>query len=245
MKSLAAAKAIGYGALEIHVPDIWNFDVDSLANSCRSLGMDIASLVSGQLNVRMGLSLSHDDPENVDRTVEGLKRFVDAAAALECGVVVGWVRGLLGDRPEEKLAQQGKALREVDKHASEKKVPLYLEAINRYEVDSLNNARQVLDFIEKYDLSQAFVHLDTFHMNLEEYSPVKAIRQCGKKLGYVHLADNTRRYPGHDRLDFDQVFSALAEIGYRGCIAVECLPYPDGPEAAQRAYAFLSHRYLY
>lgn len=244
-KSLVNAKAMGYEALEIHVPDIWNFDAAALVEKCRSLGMGISSLVSGQLNVRMGLSLSHDDPDNVARAIEGLKRFVDAAAILECGVVVGWVRGLLGDRPKERLAQQGTALREVNQHASEKKVPLYIEAINRYEVDSLNNARQILDFIEEYQLSQAFVHLDTFHMNLEEYSPTKAIRQCGPKLGYVHLADNTRWYPGHDRLDFDEVFSALAEIGYPGYIAVECLPYPDGTEAAQQAYTYLSHRYFY
>lgn len=244
-RSLADAKAIGYEALEIHVPDIWNFDADALAKSCRDHGMGIATLVSGQLNVRMGLSLSHDDPDNVARAVEGLKRLVDAAAVVESGVVIGWVRGQLGDRPEERLAQQGKALQEVNKLASEKKVPLYIEAINRYELDSLNTARQILDFIETYELTQAFVHLDTFHMNLEEYSPTKAIRQCGEKLGYVHLADNTRWYPGHDRLDFDEVFSALREIGYPGYIAVECLPYPDGPEAAQQAYTYLSHRYFY
>jgi Sugar phosphate isomerases/epimerases len=244
-KSLRDAKAIGYEALEVHVPDIWKFDAAALAKSCRTAGMGIASLVSGQLNVRMGLSLSHDDPDNVAKAVEGLKRFVDAAAVTESGVVVGWVRGQLGDKPEERLAQQGRALQEVDKLAAAKNVPLFIEAINRYELDSLNNARQILDFIEKYELTQAFVHLDTFHMNLEEYSPSKAIRQCGEKLGYIHLADNTRWYPGHDRLDFDEVFSALAEIGYPGYVAVECLPYPDGTEAARQAYAYLSHRYFY
>ncbi len=244
-KSLVNAKSIGYEALEIHVPDIWNFEAEKLAKICRSLGIEIASLVSGQLNVRMGLSLSHDDPDNVAKAVEGLKRFVDAAAVLDCGVVVGRVRGQLGDKPEEKLAQQGKSLHEINGLASRNNVPLYLEGINRYELDSLNNARQILDFIETYELSHAFVHLDTFHMNLEEYSPVKAIRQCGSKLGYIHLADNTRWYPGHDRLDFAEVFSALAEIGYQGYIAVECLPYPDGVEAARQAYAYLSHRYIY
>ncbi len=244
-KSLVNAKAIGYDALEIHVPDIWKFDANALAKACRSLDMKIATLVSGQLNVRMGLSLSHDDPDNVAKAVEGLKLFVDASAILECGVVVGWVRGQLGDKPEQRLAQQGKTLSNVNQHAATNHVPLYIEAINRYELDSLNTAQQILDFIDTYELSQAYVHLDTFHMNLEEYSPVKAIRQCGSKLGYVHLADNTRWYPGHDRLNFDEVFSTLAEIGYPGYIAVECLPYPDGVEAARQAYTYLSNRYFY
>lgn len=243
--AIAAAADIGYDALEIHVPDIWNFNAEALAAACRKKGLAISALVSGQLFVRMGLSLSHDDPAVLAKAVEGLKLFVDAAAVLDSGVVVGWVRGRVGDRREELLARQGAALREIGGHASRKNVPVHIEAINRYELDSLNSAGEIVDFIRAHEIPNAYVHLDTFHMNIEEYSPAKAIRQCGPLLGYFHLAENTRWYPGHDRLDFGNVFAALENAGYAGYVSVECLPYPSGPEAARRAHEYVRHGFLY
>lgn len=246
LKAAAAAAAeIGYEALEIHVPDIWNFDAKVLAAACGERNMAVSALVSGQLFVRMGLSLSDDDPAVVAKAVEGLRLFVDAAAVLDCGVVVGWVRGKVGARREELLARQGAALREVGDYASLKDVPVHIEAINRYEIDSLNSAGEILDFIRAHEIPNTYVHLDTFHMNIEEYSPVKAIRQCGPLLGYFHLAENTRWYPGHDGMDFGAVFDSLKDAGYAGFVSVECLPYPDGPEAARRAFGYLKHRFLY
>jgi sugar phosphate isomerase/epimerase len=117
--------------------------------------------------------------------------------------------------------------------------------INRYEADSLTTAREAIDFITENKLENTYVHLDTFHMNIDEYSPDKAIRQCGSLLGYVHLAENTRHYPGYGRLDFGEVFAALDAIGYNGFVSVECLPVPSGPEAAKRAREFLTYRYLF
>lgn len=238
------AAAIGYKAIEVHVPDIWEFDAAAFKKGCDAAGVKVSALVTGQLNVRKGLSICHDDPENVKKAMEGLKLFVDAAKTAETGIVVGWVRGQTAGAPEAKLAKQGEALKEVDAYAAQNNVPVYIEAINRYELDSLNSNESIIGFIQKYNLTNSYVHLDTFHMNIEEYSPVKAIRDCGRYLGYFHVAENTRWYPGHDRLDFDAVFAALTEIGYDGFVSVECLPFPTGPDAAKRAYEFLSYRYF-
>ncbi len=239
------ARAIGYQGVEIHVPDIWDFDVGAFKASCDAAGVSVSALVSGQLNVRKGLSLCHDDPANVAKAVEGLKLFVDAAAPLSTGVVVGWVRGQVGDQRDKRLGMQADALKELGGYAVKKNVPIYIEAINRYELDSLNTAREIVDFIDAHDLPGTYIHLDTFHMNIDEHRPRKAIREVGALLGYVHVADNTRWYPGHDRLDFDEVFAALEDIGYDGFVSVECLPYPTGEEAARRAYEWLTYRYFY
>lgn len=238
------AAAIGYKGIEIHVPDIWNWDAAAFGEACRQARVAVSALVSGQLNVRMGLSLTHDDPANVRRAIEGLKLFVDAGAVLNSGVVVGWVRGQLGDEPEKRRAMQVAGLREVGEYAASKEVPVYIEALNRYEVDSLNTCEEMVDFIRSNGLPGTYVHLDTYHMNIEEHSAARAIRHAGDLLGYFHVAENTRYYPGHDRYDFDPVFAALEEIGYDGFVSVECLPFPTGPEAARRAYDYLKRRYF-
>ncbi|MDR1519404.1 MAG: sugar phosphate isomerase/epimerase [Planctomycetota bacterium] len=241
-----AAGKIGYRGIEIHVPDIWSFDAGGLAAACSASGVRVSALVSGQLNVRLGLSLSDDDPGIVERALEGLGLFVEAAAALKSGVVIGWVRGRIGDRDGRAvLARQAEAIRRIDVKAGDCGVPLYIEAINRYEIDSLNTAAEAVNFIRENGLKNSYVHLDTFHMNIDEYSFAKAIRQCGPLLGYVHVAENTRHYPGHDRLDFQEVFAGLERIGYGGFVTVECLPLPDGMEAARRAFEYLSRRFVF
>ncbi|MDR1535462.1 MAG: sugar phosphate isomerase/epimerase [Planctomycetota bacterium] len=76
--------------------------------------MAVSALVSGQLFARNGLNLSDDDPEIVEKAIEGMLLFVDAAAELECGVVAGWVRGKVGKRDKNLvLAKQAAAIRKI------------------------------------------------------------------------------------------------------------------------------------
>ena len=76
-------------------------------------------------------------------------------------------------------------------------------------------------------------------MGIDECDPVEAIRLCRGKLGYFHLADNSRRYPGSGQFDFSRILDALDEIDYDGYLSVECLPYPNGEAAAEKAILFL------
>ena len=77
-------------------------------------------------------------------------------------------------------------------------------------------------------------------MNIDETDPYEAIRLAGKKLGYVHLADNSRRYPGSGQLDFQKTLITLQEANYQGYLSVECFPYPNGKEAAAKAIQYLN-----
>jgi sugar phosphate isomerase/epimerase len=76
-------------------------------------------------------------------------------------------------------------------------------------------------------------------MNIEENDPVEAIMACKGILGYMHFADNTRRYPGSGQINFQRILKALDEINYCGYISVECMPYPDGKSAARKAVNYL------
>ena len=96
-----------------------------------------------------------------------------------------------------------------------------------------------MEFLEQHELNNCYAHLDAFHMGIDECDPTEAIRRCGKRLGYFHLADNSRRYPGSGCFDFASMLKALEEIGYDGYLSVECLPYPNGEEAAKRALAYM------
>ncbi len=71
-----------------------------------------------------------------------------------------------------------------------------LEAVNRYETNLLNTGAQALRFIDDVGEPNVFVHLDTFHMNIEEANVVAAIELCRERIGYFHVNENHRGYLG-------------------------------------------------
>jgi D-psicose/D-tagatose/L-ribulose 3-epimerase len=65
------------------------------------------------------------------------------------------------------------------------------------------------------------LHLDTFHMNLEEKNQAAAIRKAGKHLGHFHACGSDRGTPGGDHIDWPSIAKALKEIGYDGDVVIE------------------------
>ena len=66
-----------------------------------------------------------------------------------------------------------------------------------------------------------FVHMDTFHMNIEEADIAAAIHRNAGLLGYAHVADSNRGTLGGGHFDLKGFFSALALVGYAGDFTVE------------------------
>ncbi len=93
---------------------------------------------------------------------------------------------------------------------------LTIEAANRFECPYLWTADETLEFVNRFDSDRVTVHLDTFHMNIEDKDMEAAIRMCKGKLGHFHVSDNDRRSPGHSHVDFKMCIDTLYDIGYTG-----------------------------
>jgi D-psicose/D-tagatose/L-ribulose 3-epimerase len=65
------------------------------------------------------------------------------------------------------------------------------------------------------------LHLDTFHMNIEEKDQGKAIRKAGQLLGHFHACGSDRGTPGHDHIDWKPIAAALRAIKYKGDVVIE------------------------
>ena len=100
-------------------------------------------------------------------------------------------------------------------------VDLVLEIVNRFESNLLNTTAQGLDFIAATGSDHVRLHLDTFHMNIEEANPAAAIRLAGDRIGYFHIGESNRGYLGDGVIDFDPIFDALLDIGYASDITFE------------------------
>jgi D-psicose/D-tagatose/L-ribulose 3-epimerase len=65
------------------------------------------------------------------------------------------------------------------------------------------------------------IHLDTYHMNIEENGMREAVVNHAERLGYVHIGDSHRGYLGTGNVDFDTFCRALTDIGYAGPVVFE------------------------
>lgn len=114
-----------------------------------------------------------------------------------------------------------KSMKEIVKKAEDCGVTYCVEAVNRFEGCLINTAKEALMYADEVDSPNIGVLLDTYHMNIEESSIGDAIRLAKGRLTSFHTGENNRLVPGKGHLDWDEIFSALSEIGYKGRIVSE------------------------
>ena len=114
-------------------------------------------------------------------------------------------------RSSTRLAEKAKAVG----------ITIGLEFVNRYESNLLNTSAQTVEFIKETGSDNLVVHLDSYHMNIEEKDFREPVFDAGDLLGYVHIGENHRGYLGQGHIDFPQLFKALVDAKYDGVITFE------------------------
>ncbi len=240
-ENIKKAASLGYDAIEIHLREDSIIDYERVLKLCGDYDVKIAAIVTGRLAVQEHVYLSDEDSVKAEKVMRGMKEYIHIAENLNSDIIIGWIRGQISEMQsrqeyEEILARN---LRDIALYAKQRNVRVFIEGINRYEINSFNSASEILNFIGKYSLDNTLVHLDTFHMNIEEDDIEKAIILCKDKLGYMHFADSNRKFPGQGHIDFKKILKALEKIDYDGYLSVECLPLPTHEEAAKSAKDYL------
>lgn len=105
--------------------------------------------------------------------------------------------------------------------AKKYQVTIGMEVLNRFEGYLLNTAEEGIRFVDEVGMDNVKVHLDTFHMSIEEESIPKAIRKVGKRLGHLHTGEQNRMVPGMGTMPWREIGEALKEIGYDGNVVME------------------------
>jgi D-psicose/D-tagatose/L-ribulose 3-epimerase len=162
-------------------------------------------------------------PQNA---VDFLKTALDKTAQMGCLALTGVVYGGIGERTgnpptEQELDNVAKALSEAASYAAKRGVGLGIEPVNRYETHLLNTGWQAVEMIERIGAQNIFVHLDTYHMNIEEKGFGNGILDGREHLRYIHLSESDRGTPGEGTCNWDEIFATLAAIGYKGGLAME------------------------
>jgi D-psicose/D-tagatose/L-ribulose 3-epimerase len=186
-----------------------------------------------EYGIGAGCSLGLSDETNVSSedpaAVAAGRRLLDDAlrATVELGsdYLGGVLFGVLG-RHEAAVSERGyanavSAMQELCSNAEREGVTIGLEVVNRYESNVLNTTEQGLQFLSDVGSPNATLHLDTYHMNIEEQGMAEAIELAGDRIGYFHVGESNRGPLGSGTVDFAETFAALDRIGYDGTITFE------------------------
>ncbi|HVG49548.1 MAG TPA: sugar phosphate isomerase/epimerase [Rubellimicrobium sp.] len=163
---------------------------------------------------------------NPEGAIEHLKQAIDVTAAMGAEALSGVTYGGIGQRTgipptEAEYDNIARALAAAAKHAKEAGIAFGIEPVNRYENHLINTGWQAKWMIEKVGADNIFIHLDTYHMNIEEKGAANGILDARDHLRYIHLSESDRGTPGEGTCDWDEVYGALAAIGFKGGLAME------------------------
>ena len=174
----------------------------------------------------LGLPKAAHLPSAPEKAQSFLESAVDVAAGLEapvlCGVLYAHLGTLTGRPPEqEELEDVARVLKNVARYAAERGVSLGVEAVNRYETYLINLAEQANAMLDRVGEPNVFVHLDTYHMNIEEKGFYEPIVATGPRMHYIHLSESDRGTPGTGNVHWDEVFRSLKAIDFDGYLVME------------------------
>jgi D-psicose/D-tagatose/L-ribulose 3-epimerase len=220
-EAIAKTVAAGYDLLELSLHDSVNLDVARAKTELADAGLQVAC----SRGLAFDADVSSEDSAVVDRGAALLHQSLEVTHGLGGTHFTGALYSALG-KYGHPLSATGRhnvvtVLRELAKEARAKQMTLGLEICNRYETNVINTAHDALRLADDISEDNVTIHLDTYHMNIEEDDLVRPVYEVGSRLGYVHIGENHRGYLGSGHLDLTGFFHALADIAYTGPITFE------------------------
>jgi D-psicose/D-tagatose/L-ribulose 3-epimerase len=215
---------LGFSGVELNFPAPAEIDPEELTELLAGFGLRCSMFATGFTAKSEKLSLSSADEHVRLRSVKRCLDFIDFAARLDAGVIVGFLKG--GPAPSATERETARlcfadSLARIAPRAAEREVPLLIEATNRYESAVANSLEETAALVKPYADGGMRILPDTFHMNIEETDPLAALERFAPLFDSLHISDNNRFFPGLGAIDFSRYLDWLKNSGYRGGLAIE------------------------
>ncbi|GAP09672.1 sugar phosphate isomerase [Bellilinea caldifistulae] len=225
---IGKAKSAGFDVAEFPILEPRKLNLKNLRRTLDHEGM-LASCGTGLDTKR---DISSPDLSIRQAGVSHLRACIESAAILGSPVLGGVIYTAWGDiPPKDRKLRRAYAIENLQiaaMIAEEYGVYLCLEVLNRFEGWLINTVEEGLELLAEVNSPFVKLHLDTFHLNIEEDDIASSIRHAGENLGHFHCVENNRKVPGRGHIPWGQVRDALREIGYSGYLVTEAFVNPSG-----------------
>lgn len=223
---LERARAAGYDFFELPGFDRARVDIPLVAREAQALGIE--------LGASCGLAPEHDVSSLDPAVFRAGEAVLNEAVAIARDLGSRGMSGPIFSGHQKYRVMPTRAnwetsvavLTRVAERAKAAGVTLSMELVNRYETNLMNTVKQGLAYIADTGADNLLLHIDTFHMNIEEEDMGQAIRLAGDRIGYFHVGESNRGHLGSGSIDFAKAFDALVATGYDRVISVEAFSTP-------------------
>jgi D-psicose/D-tagatose/L-ribulose 3-epimerase len=257
----SSAHKAGYDYIEMLMIEPEKIDV--------AMARDVLAEFNLKATASLGLSATTDVTSTDKSIVKAgevlLRKVVNTLSAIGgtelCGVIYCSLQKYGGPASKENRENSIEAMKALADYAADAGMNINFEVVNRYESNIMNTGKEGLRYLDAVNKPNAYLHLDTYHMNIEEDGMAASVIEAGDRLGYVHIGESHRGYLGSGNVDFDTFFGALKKINYTGPITFESFSsvvvdpalsnalciwrnlWDDSDDLAAHALKFMKHRF--
>ncbi len=218
---LAPLAPLGYRRVVVVLRDPWTFDTTGIADTVGGAGLEPLT----NTNQTPTEDVSSDDPAVRDAGIARLRRAIELSVELGSDALTGVNFGVLGKASAPVSAQAfdrtAKVMGQLADEAAAVGVRLVVEVVNRYETNLFNTARRAMEFTDASGSQALGIHLDVFHMNIEEDDMVAAVELALPRLAYLEIEQNHRGELTRGHVDLDAFLDGVLAAGYRGRYGLE------------------------
>jgi len=215
-------KDLGFDVIEVPLMEIDLVDPEAIRERLESasLGVCCSVVLSRETDI------TSPNPSVRVAGVRFLKRCLDAADRMGSDVLTGVIYSALGYLPEEEPSparwdRAASALKQVARYAEDLGITIGLEPVNRYETFLINTCDQAMEMMQRIRMENVAIHLDAYHMNIEENDFYNPTLKAAPYLCHYHLSESHRGIPGTGTVDWRAIYRGLADGGYRGLVGLE------------------------
>lgn len=215
-------RKIGYDGVEFFIGSPDEAVYKKIGEHAAGLGLEVTSVML------VGPDENPVDPsgevrgKGLDKLKWGIDRSHDLQSQVICGPYHSAFSVFAQRAPEEdEYKRSAEILHQAGEYAAQAGILLTPEAVNRFECYLCNTMEQLTYLVNKVDHPNVKAMFDTHHANIEEKTFKEAIQKVSPILGHVHISENDRGTPGSGHVNFDEVFSALAAVNYKGWLTIE------------------------
>ena len=233
-KAFSVAQKLGFDGIEVSVADPEEISISKLKDLVNKYQIKVSAIATGGAAVRDGLIFSSTEEFIRKAAIQRIKNHIDFASHFGAVVVIGLIKGWANNNYSQSEDYITECLKECNEYAKEKNIDIALEPINRFQEDFFHSISDCKKYLDKIQLSNVKMMIDTFHMNIEDADMWENMRKARDYIIHVHYSDSNRLAPGMGHFNFVKMTEVLKEINYSGYISAEILPVPDSYTAAKQ-----------
>ena len=221
-------KEIGYDGVECLIGSPDEKAYKRFGDHAHNIGLETTSVFVVGVDENPVNPSAEIRARGLDRIKWGIDRAHDMNAKVMCGPFHS-AHGFFTKKPpqDEEYQRCAEVLHAAGEYAAQAGITLALEALNRFECYLCNTMEQLQRLVKASDHPNVKAMFDTHHANIEEKKNYTALHTIAPYLAHVHISENDRGTPGDGLVQWDENFSALADIKFDGWLTIEAFSRND------------------